>query len=95
MVTPEEKAALAEQRFQHDDTAIEDAEHVVWVCVHDFGISGFDELMAKFHDVATSEDIGIMHQVLHAALAQVKDRDDSPAGQLWDRLVGIVKENAQ
>lgn len=95
MVTPEEKAALAEQRCQHDDTAIEDAEHVVWVCVHDDDASGFDDLMATFHDVATASDIGIMHHVLREALARVKERDDSPAGALWDRLVWIVKENAQ
>lgn len=91
MVTPEEKAALAEQRWQHDDTN-DDAEHAVWLCVHDEDASGFDALMALFHDVATSEDIGVMHQVLRDALAQVKERDESPAGQLWDRLVEIIKE---
>ncbi len=95
MVTPEEKAALAEQRFQHDDTTTEDSEHAVWLCVHDEDIRGFDDLMETFHDVATSEDIGAMHNVLREALAQVKERDESSAVQLWDRLVCIVKENAQ
>ena len=91
MVTPEEKAAIAEQLWQQEDTN-DDAEHAVWLFVHDDDASGFDALMALFHDVATSEDIGVMHQVLRDALAKVKERDDSPAGQLWDRLVGIVKE---
>lgn len=94
MVTPEGKAALAEQRWQYDDTT-DDAEHAVWLCVHDEDTGRFDDLMATFHDVATSEDIGVMHQVLRDALARVKERDDSPAGQLWDRLVEIIKENAQ
>lgn len=94
MVTPEEKAALAEQRWQHDDTN-DDAEHAVWLCVHDEDASGFDDLMALFHDVATSKDIGVLHQVLRDSLAKVKERDETAAGQLWDRLVGIIKENAQ
>lgn len=95
MVTPEEKAVLAEQRWQHDDTATEDAEHVLWLCVHDEDISGFDDLMAMFHDVATARDISVMHQVLRDALARVKEHDESASGQLWDRLVMIIKENAR
>ena len=94
MVTPEEKAALAEQRWQHDDTN-DDAEHAVWLCVHDEDASGFDDLMALFHDVATSEDIGAMHNVLREALARVKERDDTAAGALWDRFVEIIKETQE
>lgn len=82
------------QAYAADDhqRATEAAEDALWHIVHDGDTYGFDELMVRMYDVDRAGTDDIINRVLIDALARVKERDESAAGELWDRLVEIIKE---
>lgn len=72
--------------------ATEAAEDTLWHIVHDGDTDGMESLMQRLYDADCSSAVDIINRVLIDALARVKERDESAAGELWDRLVGIIKE---
>src|SRR5690606_12024622 len=83
---PQAYAADGHQR------ATEAAEDTLWHIVHDGDTAGIDALMQRLYDTYRTSDADLLNRVLIDALAGVKERDESAAGQLWDRLVEIIKE---
>lgn len=76
--------------------ATEAAEDTLWhIIVHDGDTDGFYELMLRLCDVDRAGTDDIINRVLIDALARVKEHDESAAGALWDRLVGIIKETGK
>lgn len=82
------------QAYAADDhhRAAEAAEDTLWHIVHDGDTDRLDALMQRLYDTYRTSDADMINRVLIDALARVKEHDDSAAGQLWDRLVGIIKE---
>lgn len=72
--------------------ATEAAEDTLWHIVHDSDTAGMDALMQRLYDTYRTSDASMLNRVLIDALARVKERDETAAGELWDRLVGIIKE---
>lgn len=71
------------------------AEDTLWHIVHDGDTDGMEAIMQRLYDTYRTSDSGMINRVLIDALAQVKERDESPAGELWDRLVEIIKETGK
>lgn len=86
---PQAYAADAHQR------ATEAAEDALWHIVHDDDTDGMAAIMQRLYDADRAGDIDLINRVLIDTLARVKEHDESAAGELWDRLVEIIKENAQ
>ena len=82
------------QAYAADDhqRVTESAEDKLWHIVHDGDTIGMDALMQRLYDTYRTSDGDMLNRVLIDALAGVKERDESAAGQLWDRLVWIIKE---
>ena len=89
-MTPEQKMAAAEQRYQHDDD--NSADDTLWHIVHGGDLPAMENLLTLYFDNYTTAAALVLNQVLIDALSRVKERDDTAAGALWDRLVGIIKE---
>lgn len=85
------------QAYAADDNerATDAAEDTLWHIVHGGDNAGMDELMQCLHDTYRTSDAEMINQVFIDALSRVKEHDESAAGQLWDRMVRIIKENAQ
>ena len=86
---PQAYAAYEHQR------ASEAAEDALWHIVHNGDTDGVDELMQRLYDTFRTSDADMINRVLIDALARVKERDESAAGELWDRLVDIIKETGK
>lgn len=82
------------QAYASDDhqRATEAAEDTLWHIVHDGDTDGMESLMQCLYDSYRTSDADMINRVLIDALARVKERDESAAGELWDRLVEIIKE---
>lgn len=93
-MTPEQKMAAAEQRWQHDDdnSAADDA---LWHIVHGGDLPAMENLLTLYFDDYTTARALVLNQVLIDALSRVKERDDTAAGVLWDRFVEIIKETQE
>lgn len=79
---------------RHQRTA-EAAEDKLWHIIHDGDLNGIDALMQRLYDTYRTSDGDMLNRVLIDALAGVKERDESAAGELWDRLVEIIKETVK
>lgn len=77
------------------ELATDDAEDTLWHIVHDADLNGMDTLMQRLYDTYQTSDADMLALVLIDALARVKERDESAAGELWDRLVGIIQETGK
>ena len=76
----------------YHERATDNAEDTLWHIVHDEDLNGMDALMQRLYDRDSTINWDLINRVLIDALAGVKERDESAAGQLWDRLVEIIKE---
>lgn len=92
-MTPEQKMAAAEQRYQHDDD--NSADDTLWHIVHGGDLPAMENLLTLYFDNYTTAAALVLNQVLIDALSRVKERDDTAAGALWDRLVWIIKETQE
>lgn len=68
------------------------AEDTLWHIVHDGDTDGMEALVDAIRDINNPDDDKLLSRVLIDALARVKERDESAAGELWDRLIEIIKE---
>lgn len=86
-----------QQAYAADDhqRATEAADDALWHIVHDGDTNAMDNLLMTFYDRPLAKDALLLNQVLIDALARVKERDESAAGELWDRLVGIINETGK
>ena len=75
--------------------AKEAADDALWHIVHDGDTNGIDVLMQRLYDRDCTINWDLINRVLIDALAGVKERDESAAGELWDRLVEIIKETGK
>ena len=82
------------QAYAADDhqRATEAAEDTLWHIVHNDNLNGIDALMQRLYDTYRTSDSDMLNRVLIDALAGAKERDESAAAQLWERLVEIIKE---
>ena len=85
------------QAYAADDheRATDNAEDKLWHIVHDGDLLAIDNLLTLYFDSYTTARAVLLGQVIIDALARVKERDDTAAAALWDRLVGIIKETGK
>ena len=85
------------QAYAEDDhqRAYDNAEDTLWHIVHDGDTDGLEVLMQRLYDTYRTSDASMLNRVLIDALARVKERDETAAGELWDRLVEIIKETKE
>jgi len=97
MPTIDFTAAHAQRRFEMADRQRDIAERrkekafdvVMTMLDTDDGV-GFAHLMDAFHCHATNDDLKLLDAVIMRALSLVKEREDSPAASLYDRLVEVA-----
>jgi hypothetical protein len=71
------------------------ADDTLWHIVHGGDLPAMENLLTLYFDNYTTAASVVLNQVLIDALSQVKELDDTAAGALWDRLVGIIKETQE